>query len=248
MEKSSNKSSDLIPMIIASCLGILGAVILAYSLSINYDVFNLYNIQQDGFNFSAHSRTVADPFFVGMFGLFSLVIGIFICSFMGFIYYDDFKKHFNKFVVSIPLVFAVFAVFVVNFDTKETTLVRASNEIYNQIANRYEDKTVFTNSIPAKEFQLALETKNFEALKVFINNPNKIKGLDESDMFNKLLTVQNISNKSVRDDFNQIYSDRFITREEYKSFKDNAMNSILQTLAADVPTNVGNDKLLITNL
>jgi len=248
MEKSSKKSSNLLPMIITVCLGLLGAVILAYAFSISYDAFNSYNLKQDGFNFNAHSNTVADPFFIGFFGLATLLIGIFLCFMSGFICYDDFKKHFNKLVVSISFVFLVFTVFVVNFNTKETALVKASNEIYNQIANRYEDKTVFTNSIPAKEFQLALETKNFEALKVFINNPNKIKGLDEADMFNKLLTVQNISNKSVRDDFNQIYSDRFITREEYKSFKDNAMNSIMQTLAADVPVNSGNDKMLITNL
>lgn len=248
MEQSSNKRSNLMHMITAACLGLLGAIILAYSLSMNYDTFNFYNIRQDGFNFSAHSNVVADPYFLGMLGLFSLVIGIFLCTFMGFVYYHDFKKHFNKFIVSIPLAVAVFAGFLVDFDTKETSLVKASNEIYNQIANRYEDKTVFTNSNPAKDFKLALETKNFEALKVFINNPNKIKGLDETDMFNKLLTVQNISNKSVRDDFNQIYSDRFITREEYKSFKDNAMNSIMQNLAADVSVNSGNDKMLITNL
>lgn len=67
-------------------------------------------------------------------------------------------------------------------------------------------------------------------------------------MFNKLLTVQNISNKSVRDDFNKIYSDRYITQEEYKSFKANAMNSIMQTLSTDVPVNSGNDNMLITNL
>lgn len=248
MEKSSNKSSNLLPMIITVFLGLLGAVILAYALSISYESFNIYNLKQDGFNFNAHSRTIADPFFIGFFALATLLIGLFICFMSVFSFYDDFKKHFNKFIVSISFVFLVFTVFVVNFNTKETTFVKASNEIYNQIANRYEDKTVFTNSDPAKDFKLALETKNFEALKVFINNPNKIKGLDEADMFNKLLTVQNISNKSVRDDFNKIYSDRYITQEEYKSFKANAMNSIMQTLSTDVPVNSGNDNMLITNL
>lgn len=120
--------------------------------------------------------------------------------------------------------------------------------LYKDLAKKYEDPNVFTNSTPAQEFKLAIETKNIENLKSFINNPERLKGLTEADMFNKLLTVQNISNKSVRDDFNRIYSDRYITEEDYKSFKKNAMNSIMSSLTADVQVNESNDNMLITNL
>lgn len=124
----------------------------------------------------------------------------------------------------------------------------ASQRFYSKISEKYEDKSVFTNSTPAKDFQLAMETKNNEVLKDYINNPNKIKGLDEADMFNKLLTVQNISNKSVRDEFTAIYADRYITQDEYTTFKKNAMNSIMNNLTTDVIVDSTHDKNLITNL
>lgn len=249
MEKSfTQKTFRLVAFLSISFMGIVSALILAYGMSISYDTFNLYMLSFDGFDFSKYTNNIGSAYFFSFASIAVLCIGIvFACGSLAFIR-EKFSTLLNKSTIAIPVAVAFFAITVVSFNSQEKTLLAASNQLYDHLAQQYEDTAVFTNSIPAQEFKLAIDTKNTENLKSFINNPQKLKGLTESDMFNKLLTVQNISNKSVRDDFNRIYSDRYITQEEYKSFKDNAMNSIMKSLSADVQVNTDNDKILFSAL
>ena len=250
MTKSTKQSfSDMFTMFWVSCVGIAGAIIITYAISLTYDTFNLYLIKQEGFNFASYGRGTGDSLLLGTFSLLIYCIGgsFLFATFLAY-KYDFGLNHFKKFIIAIPVVIALSATFIVKFESKESLLVSESLKLYNEIAARYEDKPIFTESTPAQAFKLAIDTRDIDALKVFIKNQKKIKGLGEADMFNKLLTVQNISNKTIRDDFTKIYSDRYITQEEYDSFKNNAMNSIMQTLTTDVPASSVNDKMLIGTL
>lgn len=249
MEKSFHqKMFRSIALLSIIVMGIASAFTLAYAFSISYDTFNLYKLDFEGFEFYKYSRSIGGSYFFSVVSIGVLAFGIVLAvGSLAFIR-ENFLNLWNKFAVAIPFMVAVFSVTTFDFNSQEKTLIIASNMLYKDLAKKYEDPNVFTNSTPAQEFKLAIETKNIENLKSFINNPERLKGLTEADMFNKLLTVQNISNKSVRDDFNRIYSDRYITEEEYKSFKKNAMNSIMSSLTADVQVNESNDNMLITNL
>jgi hypothetical protein len=249
MEKSFHqkvfRSIALLSIIV---MGVVSAFILAYGLSISYDTFNLYKLNFEGFEFYKYSRGIGNPYLFSVVSIGMLAIGILIAFGSLASIRENFLNLWNKFAIAIPVMVAVFAVTTFDFNSQEKTLIIASNMLYKDLGEKYEDPNVFTNSTPAQEFKLAIDTKNIENLKSFINNPERLKGLTESDMFNKLLTVQNISNKSVRDNFNRIYSDRYITEEEYKSFKKNAMNSIMSSLTADVQVNNDNDEILFSAL
>lgn len=230
------------------CFALVGALMTVYGVSFLSKTTNMLLLENQGFNFIGNSVRIIDPLFLGFMSVFSILIGCFFMFCMGKFIEESWKQHLKKYIKAMPVAMALFALFVVDFSSKEDTLIEASQRFYSKISEKYEDKSVFTNSTPAKEFQLAMDTKNNEVLKDYINNPNTIQGLDEADMFNKLLTVQNISNKSVRKEFNDIYADRYITQDEYKNFKKNAMNSIMNNLTADVQNDSTSDKLLITNL
>lgn len=252
-ENNMNQSTDVSETTYADffaifCFSCLGAFIIAFSFTCIYDVVNLYSLKQDGFNLSSNFPNIGS-IDGNIFGAaLSFVVGSFLIGAIIFGVYSSMRKYLKQYLSIVFTFIALFSIFVVNFTSKEDLLASSSQEIYNRTVSKYENKDVFLNSTPAKEYKLALDTKNFEALKVFINNPKKLQGLDETEMFNKLLTVQNISNKSVREDFNNIYNDRYITQEEYESFKKNAMESIMQTMTADVLVNPSNDKMLLGNL
>lgn len=228
-------------------LSLSGTLGIIYALSMFLDGINTYKLKSEGFDFTT-ILVKADPMYFFSLGFIVLALGITFILLAIAVFKENIKSYFNKFLVSIPILMAVFAVFVVKFETKNELFVNFSEEIYNNISQRYEDPTTFTNSIPAKNFKLALDNKNFEELKPYINNPKNIKGLSEADMFNKLLTVQGISNQSVRNEFDSIYADRYITIEEYNKFKNNATNSILHSLTAEIKANADNDKILAANL
>jgi len=239
---------DFIGLFLVSVFSCLGAFIMAFAFTCAYDVFNIYHLKQEGFNLSSNFKDIANIDGSIFVTILTSCTAFYIIGSLIFGMRSNMKGHLKKYLMIVFALIAFFSVFVVNFTPKEQLLVNASQNIYNKTASQYENKDVFLNSIPAKEYKLALDTKNFEALKIFINNPKKLQGLDETDMFNKLLTVQNISNQSVREDFNKIYSDRYITQEEYELFKKNAMENIMQTMTADVTGNPTNDKILLGNL
>lgn len=239
---------DYVALLVISCVALIGALITTYGVSFSFKTINMILLETQGFNFMGSSVRIIDSLFMGFISVVAILIGAFFMFGMGKFIEGLCKQHLKKYIKAMPVAMALFALFVVDFSSKEDTLIESSQRFYSKISEKYEDKSVFTNSTPAKDFQLAMDTKNNEVLKDYINNPNKIQGLDESDMFNKLLTVQNISNKSVRDEFTAIYADRYITQDEYKNFKKNAMNSIMNNLTADVPADSTSDKLLITNL
>lgn len=248
MSNSNNISYSKPSFLVILLFTFLGAFIMALGLSAIYDVVNVYSLEQDGFKISENFLDIG-TMGGNIFGVVLIfALSMFFLLAVGIEIYKEFNLYFKTYLIVVSLIVALFSIFVVNFTPKDQLLVKSAQRVYDKIAATYEDPTVFTNSTPAKEYKLALDTKNFETLKVFVNNPKKIKGLDESDMFNKLLTVQNISNKSVREDFNKIYSDRYITQEEYESFKKNAMENIMNTMTADVQVNPSNDKLLLGNL
>ena len=228
-------------------LSLSGALVIIYALSMFLDGINTYRLKSEGFNFTT-ILVKADPMYFFSLGFLVLAFGITFIVFAFAVFKENIKSGFNKFLITIPIAMAIFAVFVVKFENKNELLVNFSEEIYNNIAKQYEDRAIFTNSTPAKEFKLALYNNNFEALKTYINNPKNIRGLSEADMFNKLLTVQGISNQSVRNEFDSIYADRYITIEEYDKFKNNATNSILHSLTAEIKSNTDNDKILAANL
>lgn len=231
----------------ASLLFLIGSLAFAYGLSFSVDTFNLYSLSSDGFDFAA-SLHYGDTIKSTMMSSIIVFMGVMFFVFSYALFDEAVKKYTSKFLIAVPLAITVFAVFVVKFETKNELFVNMSQDIYNSTAERYEDQSIFKNSIPAKEFKLALDNKNFEALKPYINDPKKIKGLNESEIFDKLLTVQNISNQSVREEFNAIYADGYITLEEYKTFKKNSMINIMNSLTAEIKTNISNDKVLATNL
>lgn len=245
---SVKKTMNYMGLLFIFCLGLVGALLTVYGISFLSKTTNMFLLEYQGFNFIGNSVRIIDPSFMGFISVFSILIGCFFMFCMGKFIDEAWKQHLKKYIKAMPIAMALFAIFVVDFSNKEETLMDASQRFYSKISEKYEDKSVFTNSTPAKDFQLAMETKNNEVLKDYINNPNKIKGLDEADMFNKLLTVQNISNKSVRDEFTVIYADRYITQDEYTTFKKNAMNSIMNNLTTDVIVDSTHDKNLITNL
>jgi len=228
-------------------LSLSGTLGIIYALSMFLDGINTYRLKSEGFDLTI-SLIKADPMYFFSLGFLVLALVITFIFFALAIFKENIKSYSNKFLISISIVMAIFAVFVVKFETKNELLVNFSEEVYNNIAKQYEDPAIFTNSTPAKEFKLALDNNNFEALKPYINNPKNIRGLSEADMFNKLLTVQNISNQSVRNEFDSIYADRYITIEEYNKFKNNATNSILHSLTAEIKSNTDNDKILAANL
>jgi hypothetical protein len=217
----------------------------AYSISL---ASSMTSITSEGYHFTyfpAKLNSVVNIIYGTGAGAMSLFL-----LFLVFVSLSDFKL--SILLQGITGIFILGAIYAfVPFETKSDLIHQLAVFSYEQQRIGTLESGAFENSTPGKAFKIAIDDNDYETIKKFINNPKSYQGLNDNLMFEKLMIVQGISNQMVRDNFNQIYSDKYITDSEYSEFKLNSMKSLSASLQKPVDNvaNTGNqDSVLISKL
>lgn len=99
---------------------------------------------------------------------------------------------------------------------KETVLLRKTKAVYEEAVDNNEK---FRSSENGRRLTKAIHEKNFEDIKILTNDLDNLKGLKEEEALERYTQTKKINNPIINDYFNYIYSDGYITINEYNDFK-----------------------------
>jgi len=81
------------------------------------------------------------------------------------------------------------------------------------------NKEKFRSSENGRRLTKAIHEKNLEDIKILTNDLDNLKGLKEEEALERYTQTKKINNPIINDYFNYIYSDGYITINEYNDFK-----------------------------
>lgn len=238
-------ASDVLFLLFILTIATVMTGFAAYSISL---ASNMTSITSEGYHF-AYFPANLNSFVNIVYGTVASAVSIFLL-FLLFVTLSDFKPSILlQGITGILILGSIYAF--VPFETKTDLIHQLAVFNYEQQRIGTLESGAFENSIPGKAFKIAIDDNDYVTIKKFINNPKSYQGLNDNLMFEKLMIVQGISNQMVRDNFNQIYSDKYITDSEYSEFKLNSMKALSASLhksVDNVATTGHQDSVLISKL
>lgn len=238
-------ASDVLFLLFIFTIATIMSGFAAYSISL---ASSMNSITSEGYHLT-HFPANMNPFVNIVYGTVASAVSLFLL-FLLFVSLSDFKPSILiQGITGILILGAIYAF--VPFENKSDLIHQLAVFNYEQQRTGTLESGAFENSTPGKAFKTAIDTNDYVTIKKFINNPKSYQGLNDNLMFEKLMIVQGISNQMVRDNFNQIYSDKYITDSEYSEFKLNSMKSLsasLQKHVDNVATTANQDSVLISKL
>lgn len=178
-------------------------------------------IQAAGFNYYSNHE-------INNYGSYS-TIGMFLIlmsfTFMTVSYIKMYDEIYNLSYIALVLGISI----VISVGVYSVYHLEDNKEIIIEQLQKYNDKLIkknenFLNSDVGKQFNNALNTKNYEQLKLLVSDTNNLVGLTDDQVFEKLMIVENSSNKEIKEAFNKIYNDKYITINEYNKFKQESID------------------------
>lgn len=217
------------------------AVFAAYLLSLS---FYGYQIESEGFNFQYGYSSFSYGLRL-MFGVTALLVSL---SFFWAAFVNLQNNRSMKIIAGIVSILSI--CFMTPFESKNSQIDYFAHNTYYQLDRSTSVIKSYANSVPGKALKAAIDTKNYESIKQLVKDPYDYIGLADEVVFEKLIIVQSINNQAIRDKFNEIYSDKYITKNEYNDFKEKAMNTLTAEIQKPIDNHIAinNDNVLIGKL
>lgn len=187
-------------------LAIVSTFFLALMFSIS--IYSLSYLQVSYFLF-----TLTSAFVIGIFTFFYFLINT---------ANKDINKKDEKLLMIMVLSFVFFIVSLFPIIRSIATHTLYS-QIESSIIRSYDGKSPKTENYA--NFKKDKENNNFEKINYYDKNREELLSIDTNMVMNLMLVKENIKDLTIKNKLNEMYSDKLISVNEYKDFKEYILNN-----------------------
>lgn len=231
-------------------------VILSFSFALSFFAVNVYNTFQldtsifKGFEQDIYKeKSAASVFSMGLtIGLTAILLITFKPSSEGHIVELVFRKVFKYLLVGIAVIMGSSFIYFSSTYNQYTVLDSIAHKKYDYAM---EHNVKFKDSDIGIAYKNKMDAKDYIGLANLFKDDKDLLGLSDNDVFDKMLIVQSITSPQIKNEFNNIYKDQYITFSEYDKFKETAiavMAGAISSASQSTSTDNLNDSRLLSKL
>lgn len=231
-------------------------VVLSLSFALSFFSVNAYNtfqldtsifkgFEQDIFK----EKSASSVFCIGLaIALSAILLITFKPSSDGHTVELVFRKVFKYLLVGVAVIMGSSFIYFSSNYNQYTILDSIAHDKYNYAL---EHNVKFKDSDIGIAYKNKMDAKDYIGLANLFKDDKDLLGLSDNDVFDKMLIVQSITSPQIKNEFNNIYKDHYITFSEYEKFKETAiavMAGAISSNSQSTFTDDSNDSRLLSKL
>lgn len=233
-------------------------VLLSLSFALSFVAVNAYNaFQLDAIIFKGFEQDIlkeqsSAPLFCMGFGLALALSVILLITFNpsseGNRVDLFFKKVFKYLLVGVAVIMGSSFFYFSSTYNQYTILDIIAHKKYDYALNH---NVKFKDSDIGIAYKNKMDAKDYMGLANLFKDDKDLLGLSDNDVFDKMLIVQSITSPQIKNEFNNIYKDHYITFSEYEKFKETSMAVMAGAISSNSQstfTDDSNDSRLLSKL
>lgn len=229
-------------------------VVLSLSFALSFFAVNVYNVfQLDTSIFKGFEQDILKEkssisvFCIGLvIALSAILLVTFKPSSEGHIVELVFRKVFKYLLSGVVVVMGSSFVYFSSTYNQYTILDSIAHDKYDYAL---EHNVKFKDSDIGIAYKNKMDAKDYIGLANLFKDDKDLLGLSDNDVFDKMLIVQSITSPQIKNEFNNIYKDHYITFSEYEKFKETSMAVMAGAISSQsTSTDDSNDSRLLSKL